>query len=265
MLTSSGLYVGRLRHRRFAPRNHEFEYPIFMALLDIDRLPELMKVSRLCSLNRRNWASFDNRDHFGNPLVPLRQRLSDDAASQGLTLPDGRIFLLTHLRYLGYNFNPVSFFYCCNAGGSVEGILAEVNNTFGETRNYWLTENQRLPGAERAYSFSKQLHVSPFMEMDCDYRFGFNEPGDRISIHTDVRRNGDALFDATLTLERLDWNAANLRRTLVRYPWMTAAVTAGIHWQALKLFLKKIPVISHPGPGLFAKVNPKHSWPERTH
>ena len=265
MLIDSGLYVGRLRHRRFAPRKHEFEYPLFMALLDIDRLPELMKVSPVCSLNRWNWVSFDDRDHFGNPYAPLRDRLAEDARHIGVNVPAGRIFLLTHLRYFGYNFNPVSFFYCCNAEGMVETILAEVNNTFGETRNYWLTDRLRVPGTKRSYAFSKQLHVSPFIEMECGYKFSFNEPAERISIHAGVVRNGAELFDATLTMERLEWNASNLHRTLARYPWMTAGVIAGIHWEALKLFLKKVPVISHPGPGLFAKVNPKHSWPERTH
>jgi len=265
MLIDSGIYIGRLRHRRFTPRKHEFEYPIFMALLDIDRLPELMRVSRFCSVNRWNWASFDDRDHFGDPLAPLRERLARDAQNDGVELPDGKIFLLTHLRYLGYNFNPVSFFYCCNRAGRVDAILAEVNNTFGETRNYWLTDRLREAGVGRAYRFSKKLHVSPFMQMDCSYKFSFNEPAERISVHTDVMRNGVAMFDATLTMERLEWNAANLHRTLARFPWMTARVIAGIHWEALKLYLKKVPLISHPGPGLFSKVNAKHSWPERTH
>src|ERR1044072_3886073 len=100
-----------IRHCCFEPRRHDFTYPLFMVLLDIDRGPELMKMSMFLSHNHFNWATYDERDHFGNPSFTLRDRLEIAASAQGLNLPDGQIFLLTHLRYLGYNFNPVSFFY----------------------------------------------------------------------------------------------------------------------------------------------------------
>ena len=106
----SAIYFGTLRHRRFRPARHEFTYPLFMAYLDVDRIQELMQVSRLASYNGWNWASFNQADHFGDRSKPLRQRLAEDAAQHGVSLPEGKIFLLTHLRYLGYNFNPVSFF-----------------------------------------------------------------------------------------------------------------------------------------------------------
>src|SRR5215470_17436151 len=115
----SALYVGRLRHRRFSPRPHAFSYPLFMAFLDIDRLGELMRVSPLAAYNHFAWASYAERDHFGDPAKPLRARLGEDAARQGVVLPDGQIFLLTHLRYLGYVFNPVSFYYCYDRAGAL--------------------------------------------------------------------------------------------------------------------------------------------------
>ena len=118
---------------------HAFTYPLFMVLLDIDRIPELMSASPFTSHNRWNWASFHDGDHFGDAAAPLRERLSQDAAAHGLSLPDGPVLLLTHLRYLGYCFNPVSFYYCHDAGGELRLILAEVNNTFGGSHNYWLT------------------------------------------------------------------------------------------------------------------------------
>ena len=113
----SSLYVGKLRHRRFEPSPHEFSYPVYMAFLDIDRLPELMKVSWFSSYNRWNWTSYCERDHFGDPAKSLRRRLEEDAGREGLRIPGGKIFLLTHLRYLGYVFNPVSFFYFYNEAG----------------------------------------------------------------------------------------------------------------------------------------------------
>ena len=130
-MIDSGLFVGTLRHRRFTPVPHAFTYPLFMALLDIDRVAELMRVSAVTSYNRWNWASFDDRDHLGDPARSLRERLTIDASRQGIDLPDGPIFLLTHLRYLGYCFNPVSFFYCFDRAGRLPVVLAEVSNTVG--------------------------------------------------------------------------------------------------------------------------------------
>ena len=115
-----------------------------------------------------------DRDHFGNPARPLRDRLALDGARHGIDLPDGRIFLLTHLRYLGYGFNPVSFFYCFDAAERLQIVLAEVSNTFGGAHNYWL----RPDAASRSFRSvaPKALYVSPFMPVDLDYRFAFTPP-----------------------------------------------------------------------------------------
>ena len=146
-MTGSALYSGTLRHRRFEPVAHTFVYPIFMAFLDVDRVGELMKVSRLASWNRFNWATFDDRDHLGDPSRPLRNRVADDAARHGIALPDGRIFLLTHLRYLGYCFNPVSFFYCFDRADRLQMVLAETHNTFGGAHHYWVRPRDRVAKA----------------------------------------------------------------------------------------------------------------------
>ena len=245
---SPAIYFGAIRHRRFEPVRHEFTYPLFMTFLDVDRIPELMKVSPLAAYNRFNWASFHERDHFGNPALTLRQRLAVDAAAQGVRLPDGPIFLLTHLRYLGYNFNPISLFYCYNREGRVETILAEVNSTFGETHNYWLSGANRLPAPRaRMFRCPKAIHVSPFMPMQLDYRFVLPPPGERLIAHMNTMDGEHSLFDATLRLRREPWSAASLHRALLRFPWVTAKVIAAIHWQALRLYCKKVPVYTHPG------------------
>ena len=123
----SGIYSGTLRHRRFSPVRHEFTYPLFMVFLDIDRVPQLMKVSPLAGYNRRNWVSYQERDHFGDPASTLRERVSRDAEKNGIVLPAGRIFLLTHLRYLGYSFNPVSFFYCYDREDKLRMVMATLS------------------------------------------------------------------------------------------------------------------------------------------
>jgi uncharacterized protein len=254
----SALYVGILRHRRFRPVPHEFTYPVFMSLLDIDRIPELMKISPFAGYDRWNWTSFDNRDYFGNVRMPLRERLRVDAEANGVDLPDGKIFLLTHLRYLGYVFNPVSFFYCYDKNDSLLTVLAAVNNTFGEMHNYWLTPQREVAVANSwSYEVAKAFHVSTFLDMNCHYRFTFSAPDASLVVQTNVAGEDGLLFDSSLKLQREGWSRANLHRMLIRYPFMTLRVIAGIHWQAARLYFKKVPVVDHPGPGLFRPVNHK--------
>ena len=240
-MIQSGLFVGTLRHRRFAPVSHAFTYPLFMVLLDIDRVPALMGVSAVTSYNRWNWASFDDRDHLGDPSRPLRERLGADATQHGIELPAGPIFLLTHLRYLGYCFNPVSFFYCFDREERLQVVLAEVSNTFGGRHCYWL----RPDPASRTFRAvaTKSLYVSPFMPVGLEYTFAFTAPADRLVAHMETSQAGSVGFDATLLLERRPWTAAGVRRVLVRHPAMTARVMAGIHWEALKLWWKGVPVV----------------------
>jgi DUF1365 family protein len=256
VVIDSGLFVGTLRHRRFTPVPHAFTYPLFMALLDIDRVPQLMRVSRVTSHNRWNWASFDDRDHLGDPARSLRERLAIDASREGIDLPDGPIFLLTHLRYLGYCFNPVSFFYCFDAANRLRIVLAEVNNTFGGSHNYWLRPDPALRTFRSAAA--KSLYVSPFMPVDLEYTFAFTPPADRVVAHMETLEAGSVCFDATLSLERRPWNAAEIRRALFRYPMMTANVVAAIHWQALKLWWKGVPLVPR-----VAEDGAGDSWMER--
>lgn len=247
----NGLLVGTVRHRRFEPKRHAFAYPIFMALLDIDRIPELMRVSRLTSYNRWNWAAFDERDHFGDPSRPLRERLQEDASANGLHLPSGPIYLLTHLRYLGYGFNPVSFFYCFERDGSLPMVLAEVNNTFGETHNYWLTGSEEATGPRsprsRRFVTPKVFHVSPFNPLNQSYEWVLTPPGRRTVVHMNTIERDRLLMDATLALNWRPWSAPEIHRALVRFPFVTGKVIAAIHFEALRLYLKGVPFHPHPG------------------
>jgi hypothetical protein len=260
----SGIYTGSLRHCRFAPVRHEFTYPLFMVFLDIDQLPELMKISPLSGYNRRSWVSYQERDHFGDANLTLRERVLHDAKLRGVRVPKGKIFLLTHLRYLGYNFNPVSFFYCYDPHDTLQMVLAEVNNTFGETQNYWLTERVERPaGANKKYRFPKTFHVSPFMALGQEYEWTFTPPGEMLITQSASYEDGRQIFDSTLKLERREWSRAELHRAVLRYPWMTATVIAAIHWQALRLLLRRVPIVSHPGEGRFERATAQHlgaSW-----
>lgn len=259
---AAALYTGTLRHRRFAPRAHAFEYSLFMVLVDVDRVREAMAVSRLTAYNRWNWAAFHESDHVGDARLRLRERLRDSARASGLNLPGGPIYLLTHLRYAGYLFNPISLYYCCDRDGVPRLVMADVSNTYGGRHQYWLEPPDDAPRRLRATA-AKALYVSPFMDHRVDYEFFLTPPSDHLVAHIVVHAQDAAargagadapgegrahgghrgIFDATLTLRREAWTPRNLRRVLLRHPWMTAKVTAAIHWEALRLRLKSIPVV----------------------
>jgi len=232
--------VGQVRHRRFKPVEHGFAYKIFMVWLDIDTLQEQLAISPLSGYERSRLASFREKDHFGDASLPLRERLRQDAAAQGLKLPDGPVYLLTHLRYAGYCFNPISLYYCYEPEAREPSlVMAEVHSTFGESHNYWIE-------GDRADGIVKRLHVSPFNTMDNQYDFRMGTPGETLAVHIDVASREGKFFDATLSLKWRPWTRANLHRVLAQFPLMTLQVIFAIHWEALKLFFKRLPIVPHP-------------------
>jgi len=232
----SCLYTGWVQHRRHAPRPHTFRYPLFMVCLDLAELDRVFAKRWLWSTERPAVARFRRDDHFGDARVPLEQSVRDLVQARTGRHPAGPIRLLTHLRYFGYVFNPVSFFYCFDAADHhVETVVAEVNNTpWGERHCYVLDG----VGGETG----KAMHVSPFMPMDLRYEWRFGLPGERLDVHMRLRREEETVFDATLALRREPIGNG----VLVRFPLMTVKVIAAIHWQALRLWCKRIPFHTHP-------------------
>ena len=252
----SALYLGWLSHRRRQPRRHAFRYRLFMVYLDLAELDRVFRGRWLWSTSRRALARFDRRDHLGDPALPLDEAVRRLVAERIGTRPAGPIRLLTHLRYFGHVFNPVSFYYCFDAAGrDVETIVAEVNNTpWGERHCYVLRSDAGAGGAVEATS-RKAMHVSPFHPMDLDYHWRLSRPDERLSVRMTLHR-ADAtnvpdvpqppVFDAAMSLHRVPISAGALARVLVGFPLMTVQVVAAIHWQALRLWLKRVPVHDHP-------------------
>ena len=234
----SALYTGTVMHARHSPHDHVFRYPVYMTLLDLDELPELDRTLRGFGWNRRAATSFHDADH-----IDIRATLPEHGVELG---EGGRIEVLTNLRVLGYVFNPVSFWWCRHADGSLACIVAEVNNTFGERLPYVLLPAPDGEGARHRFETDKRLHVSPFMPMDQSYTWWFSEPGENLSVRMDVHEQGMHDFHATLNVRRLPLTARSLRAVLVRYPLMPAKVIGLIHWQALRLLLKRTPFFRKP-------------------
>jgi DUF1365 family protein len=242
---SSALYVGHVSHSRHAPRRHGFRMPLYMLYLDLGELDQLDRRLPLFSVERPNALSFRRRDYLGAPDTDLRAAVLDRAEQATGERPEGPVRVLTHVRALGYVFNPVSFYYCFDRNEQLRTVVAEVTNTpWGERHAYVLPADDA--GGAGA-GVDKRLHVSPFMPMAQRYRFRASEPAAALSVHVQNREHGEAIFDASLQLRRRPLSSGSLARVLLRHPAMALSVHTAIHAHALALLLKGVRFHPHPG------------------
>lgn len=243
----SALYSGRLEHRRHLPVAHAFRHRLFMLYLDLEELDEVFAERWLWSTAGPAPAWFRRADHLGDPAQALDESVRELVELRLGRRPSGPIRLLTHLRYFGHCFNPVSFYYCFDAGDTrVDAMVLEVTNTPWQERHCYVLENASPDTPIAHYRFGKDFHVSPFLPMDMHYDWRFPLPGQLLKAGMQAMRGGRRVFDASLVLERRAISGPRLAATLARQPVMTLKVVLLIHYQALRLWLKRVPVHVHP-------------------
>lgn len=249
-LPAAVLYFGKVMHARLRPVRHRFSYRVMSLLIDLDRLDEADRQSRLFAVNRAALFSFHEVDHGERNGASLSAYARHLAAARGIELSGGRIQLLCYPRLLGYSFNPLSIYFCYHSSGELALLIYEVRNTFGEIHPYVLqVEGGDGSGDIIRQSQAKQFYVSPFMAMATRYQFRLAPPGETVKVRILQTDNTGPVLAAGFCGSRQPLTSRVLLSAFLAIPLLTLKVVAAIHWEALRLWMKGAPLVprSHTG------------------
>ena len=236
----SSIYNGTVVHKRFKPRIHFFRYKVFSLLIDLSELSTLDKKINFFSYNRFNLISFFDKDHGERDGTSLIEWVKKNLRKNNIDAEEIKIKLLCYPRILGYVFNPLSVFYIYNNNEKLISILYEVKNTFGEQHTYiFKIENDNL----LQHNCEKKFHVSPFIEMNCNYFFRILKPSEKISVIIDQYQSNEKILFASQDGKRADLTSAELMKSYLKHPLMTFKIISAIHFEAFKLWTKGIKFI----------------------
>ena len=237
-MISSSIYNGNVIHKRFKPKKHFFKYKVFSLFLDLSELKELHNNLNFFSLNKFNLISFYEKDHGERDGSSLLDWVKNNLRSNSISTDNIKVKLLCYPRILGYVFNPLSIFFVYDNDENLISILYEVKNTFGEQHTYVFKierENKLIQN-----NCSKKFHVSPFIEMDCNYFFRILNPGDKLSVIIDQYDQEGKILFASQDGVRSDLTNKNLMNSYLKHPLMTFKIISAIHFEAFKLWIKGI-------------------------
>ncbi|WP_394205669.1 DUF1365 domain-containing protein [Shewanella waksmanii] len=239
MLMRSAVYRGEVRHRRFGDRPHRFNYGMYMMAIDLDELDVVCRTSRVFGTRWFNPIRFQEKDYLKSEPGELKQRISNKVAQLGGHWQGEKVVMMAQCRCLGLYFSPINFYFCYDNNDVCKYMLAEVSNTPWNQRHYYLVD------LEGDCKTDKVFHVSPFMEMDMQYHWKIVAPEHKVMVHIENHQHSK-VFDATLAMTREEITPGSLLKTWLSTPMMTGKMIAGIYWQALKLFCKRVPFVAHP-------------------
>lgn len=238
-VASVALYRGLVMHARLKPFGHRFNYRVFNVLIDIAKLDLAAKTSVLFSVNRFNLLSFYEKDHTEHPSTSLKTYVDELLAGAGLNEPAARVLLLCYPRFFGFVFNPISVYFCYSHAGALTACIYEVRNTFGQRHTYVAkVEHGELSDAGLRQRRKKLFHVSPFVGMDAAYEFRVLPPGEKVRVRILETENGEPLLSATIIGEHKRLTSLAILTECTLAPLLTIKVVMGIHYEALKLWLK---------------------------
>ncbi|REL29533.1 DUF1365 domain-containing protein [Thalassotalea euphylliae] len=255
----SKLFVGNVRHRRFSPKAHNFNYPLYMLGLDVDQVTHVDNSSSVFSkLFGTQWYKplrFKQEDYLRGEPGDLKQRIVNKISTLGGHDSINKVIMLVQVRCFGVYFSPANFYFAYSNQGNCLYMLVEVSNTPWNKRHYYLVDMANITPTE------KDFHVSPFMDLAMQYHWRVSPPNltehvdtkpiksdkkDKLLIHIEnISHQQQKLFDATLALKGQAINRKNLMSVMRRFPAMTLTVVTGIYVQALKLFIKRIPFVPY--------------------
>jgi DUF1365 family protein len=245
---AASLCPGQVWHRRLRPTTHEFLYPVRQVWIDPDRPDELFGRSSLWSSNRPRPVRFRTSDYGDERPLSLAEQARTDLSSALGHYPVGAVRMLSQPRRWGWLFNPITLFFVWDDDPDRPvGVVLEVTNTpWKERHRYGLLLEADVDGWQA--EFNKELHVSPFLSSDVAYRLKVTEPTTTtLAVNIDVIDDeGESIVQTALTVERRPASKSALSREALRLSAPTHRVTLGIHLQAARLILKRVPFVPHP-------------------
>jgi DUF1365 family protein len=246
MMVSSSIYAGSVMHRRLHPRRHHFRYRAYWLLLDLEELSHLSNHLKLFSYNGPNLFSFYDSDHGDGTDTPLRAQIDRQLVEAHIDISGGRVTLLCMPRTLGYCFNPLSIFFCHRKDGSLAALVYQVHNTFAERHSYVIA----VEGAAKTVhqNCRKGFYVSPFLDMELRYDFRITGPDERVTVAIAATGPEGPMLNAVMTGSRRPLTDRKLAGLFLSIPALTLKVIASIHWEALRLWIKRIGLRQRPSP-----------------